>query len=140
MMNVVRDQLNELHAGGQWLDVPFNAADYTASGMAWNVTAHSPSAYTIINKTMIYTIYLQTSMHSLAGATNSLAIKLPGNATCAKTAIGSGWSNGIAALSWTSIFPYARGGSQSITLHGPGLGNYNAGGWELYMTIALPIL
>jgi hypothetical protein len=87
MMNGVRDQLNELHSFGQWLDQPFNAADYGASaGATWTLglAAILRNRYTIIQKTLIWNFYVSwfSGSNNLIGAPSTLTIKLPGNCTC----------------------------------------------------------
>lgn len=72
---------------GAWITPPYNAADFTGSGagMTWTVQAGDvvTYAYTIIGKTMMLSIYLNTT--SVGGTLNDgLGIRIPGGYTSAK--------------------------------------------------------
>lgn len=68
---------------GYWIDVPFSAANFTASGgAAWTVAAGNVAVdrYTLIGKTLLWTVYLTGG--SISGATPAeLYIKIPGGFT-----------------------------------------------------------
>jgi hypothetical protein len=87
MMNATRDQLNELHSYGLWLDVPFNAANFTANGGAtWTLGlgAILKNRYMVIGKTLTWSFYVSwfSGSNTLAGAgATALIINLPGGYT-----------------------------------------------------------
>lgn len=64
---------------GHWIPVPFNAADYTASGgMNWNVTAVQVTTnhYTLIGNTLIWSVFINAA--SLSGTvSNQLILAVP---------------------------------------------------------------
>jgi len=64
-------------AMGEWSAVPFNAADFTASVGTWTVEAADiiTFRYTLIGKTMIVSLYIQTT--AISGAPTELRIKIP---------------------------------------------------------------
>jgi hypothetical protein len=71
---------------GSWIDEPFNAANFVASGgNAWTVGAAAivRNRYTLIGKTMIWSLYLAwwTGQSIVSGGPTTLYIKLPGGAT-----------------------------------------------------------
>src|SRR5580765_8751668 len=93
MMNAVRDQLNELHSYGQWLDVPFNAANFGANGGAtWTIGlgAILKNRYTLLQKTVVWSLYASwfSGSNTLAGAgATALMVNLPGGFSCAGSII-----------------------------------------------------
>ncbi len=66
---------------GDWIEVPFNAGNYTALGtMTWTVTAAQQLrlAYYLVGKTMVLNFYINSS--TLGGAANThLYLKIPDN-------------------------------------------------------------
>ena len=62
---------------GHWIDVPFNAANFTATAGTWTVTAGNVlmNAYTLIGKTLYWVILIAAS--SVSATTPDLRITLP---------------------------------------------------------------
>lgn len=71
---------------GEWIDVAFNAADYTGSGtLVWTVQSGDITAlaYTLVGKTMTVAFSIDTS--SVIGTGMTLIIPIPGGFTSART-------------------------------------------------------
>jgi hypothetical protein len=78
------NQIDALAAApGVWVDVPFSAANFTASGgAAWTVAASNVllNRYTVIGKTVVWSVYVENT--SISGATPAeLYIRIPGGFT-----------------------------------------------------------
>ena len=63
---------------GQWVDVPFSAANFTSAAGSWTVEAGDvvSYAYTVIGQTLIVEVHLALST-VLTGAGTQLAVHLP---------------------------------------------------------------
>ena len=63
---------------GEWIAVPYNASDFSASAGTWTVEAAdlAPFRYTLIGKTMIVNVRLFPT--TLSAAANQLRAKIPG--------------------------------------------------------------
>jgi hypothetical protein len=81
---------------GEWIAVPFSAANFTGAGaMVWTVNAGNvqTNRYTLIGKTLIWTVYINAS--TLSGtADGQIGITIPGGFT---SAAGRG-ANAVAQL------------------------------------------
>lgn len=60
---------------GEWIDIPFNAADFVATAGTWTVGSALLHAYTLIGQTCLYAFNVQGT--SLTGAGSELQITLP---------------------------------------------------------------
>lgn len=76
-------------AMGAWSAIAFAAANFTASGTNWAVTANQQVTlkYMLIGTTLFVTFYLNGT--SVGAGTSSLVLTLPLNATAAVTAYGT---------------------------------------------------
>jgi hypothetical protein len=67
---------------GHWIDVPYNAANFTANTGSWTVPSGNVStyAYCLIGKTMMLSCFLQGT--STSGGATELRVAIPGGFTC----------------------------------------------------------
>jgi len=65
-------------AGGTWIDIPYNAADYTANTGTWTFNAAGLLTwrYCVVGRIVFFLLDLGGT-HTLSAATFSLSIKLP---------------------------------------------------------------
>ena len=73
---------------GHWISVPFNAANFTAAGgssPAWTVEAGDvwDQSYTLIGKTLIYSVFIVAS--SVSGSPTELRVAIPSGFTYARS-------------------------------------------------------
>ena len=63
---------------GEWINVPYSAANFTANAGTWNVEAGDQKtfSYTLIGKTLIIVVHIEVS--TLSASPTSLFIKIPG--------------------------------------------------------------
>lgn len=76
---VILDPVDAAIAGGPWTAVPFNAANFGATGGGtWTMAAGSVvnNRYTLIGKTLIWLVYLAPA-GTVAGTVNGLMLTLP---------------------------------------------------------------
>lgn len=68
---------NRSVAVGSWIDIPFNAADFSGiGGMIWTVTSTNTFAYSLVGNTLFLSLFIASS--TLGGILSStLSIKLP---------------------------------------------------------------
>lgn len=62
---------------GPWIDVPFNAANFAATGGTWTVTAPSVGrySYAIVGTTLLVQLYITGT--TIGGSPSSLNVQLP---------------------------------------------------------------
>ena len=113
---------------GQWIDVPFSSANFTAASGSWvvdsgDVISHS---YTLIGKTMYLEFFIFNSTTSVPVA--ELRITIPGGFTVSKTYALAG---GIAfdGTTWTTAYVSLTNGNGFVALrvHPTGAVNWPAG-------------
>jgi hypothetical protein len=109
---------------GDWIDVPFNAANFIAATGTWTMPAGNVLAYgySLIGRTMLFNLVVQPSTTS--AATASLTVKIPAPYTAARTiwqpialVAGSGWATGLATV---------PAGGSNINLFNTGLTGFPA--------------
>jgi hypothetical protein len=101
---------------GTWIDVPYNAGNFSAWAGSWTVSSGSVITYhyTLIGKTLIVNFDLQNT--SVDVATTALQLALPAGTTAAKRAEGFLWyqAGAVSALGYlfveagTAIFSLLR--------------------------------
>jgi hypothetical protein len=106
---------------GVWTNVPFNAADFTATTGAWTVSAGNVSTfkYALVGKTAIITVSIGLS--TLSAATPTIFVKLP-YIPQASFSFLSAVFNGAG---WQSAYSSISAGDQRATIYG----TVGAGGW-----------
>lgn len=78
---------------GHWIDVPFNAANFTASAGVWTIGSQVTNSYTLIGKTLVYQVELQGCTISASPAT--LMMALPAGLSVSKLVVGTvAYTNG----------------------------------------------
>jgi len=116
-------------AMGEWVNVPFNASDFTAASGSWTVAAGDVITfrYTLIGKTMIIALYLKGNV---SAATAELRIRIPGGYTT-----GPAQSRSVIQMYdgvWGAGLLYTTPGSVLI-----GSAKVNATGWTATPSIYL---
>jgi hypothetical protein len=98
-------------AGGVWVDVPYSAANFGASGGTWTVTGANAKRYSymLLGKTAFVQIYVDTS--TVGGTPTSLNVVFPFNVL----SVQSGWGyffsatvHGHVVYQQPSLDPYLR--------------------------------
>jgi len=124
---------------GHWIDVPFSAANFTADIGTWTIGTVATNAYTLIGKTLVYQLALQSC--TLSASPTSLVMALPAGVTTPKLTTGTvSYANaGVAAIGTI----YTSPGGTSLTFirdlaFTPWL--TNVGGTTIYGFIIVPIL
>jgi len=124
-----------LGSGGNWVDVAFNAANFSAAGGGtWTVgpAAITANRYTIIGKTLHWRLYLSwfAGSNTVAGTVTSLRIASPGGLTMQNnqgTSIGYCIESGTGAridvdlLSLTNAVDLAKRNGSAWAAGAPGL-------------------
>jgi hypothetical protein len=60
---------------GEWIDIPFNAANYGAGTGTWVIGSQTNAAYMLCGKTMILSMYLQNTV--ISASTSNTSFLLP---------------------------------------------------------------
>lgn len=122
---------------GEWISVPFNAANFTASGaMIFTVTAAQVTTfrYTLIGKTAIFAVFIAGA--SVTGTPDTfLRVTIP--FTAASTVLTS-----IPYLlsAWDTGFAQVDGGGNYISFLTRGAAPWSVGGVYIGCQISFPIL
>jgi hypothetical protein len=86
--------------GGVWIDVPYVAGDFTATGGTWTVSGFTTFAYRVSGKTMTLALYATNT--TIGGTPASLIVKLPGGGVGANRSMGQpfNYASGAAGVGW----------------------------------------
>jgi len=118
---------------GEWINVPYNAGNYTGLGGTWTVSAGAilENRYTLIGKTGIYVFILNAS--TTDGNVGQLAIKnpMPGATGYAITMARMGTADVITA--------YANNGDNNIYMIRPGFVNFPTSTGSLWFSIVMNV-
>jgi len=126
---------------GEWIPVPFNAANFVGTGAAWTVTAGqvSTNQYTLLGKTMVWTITLSNSTVSAPGASSLTILLPPGITTPAPNgsfAMKPGLAYDAAGPQQDYTLQTSGGGGVVLTRNGPAI---PAGVFFIYFTMTMEV-
>jgi hypothetical protein len=139
-------------AGGDWVDIPFNAANFTADTGSWTVAAGNvvTHAYMVIGKTLWLTVWVSPS--NVAGSPTVLRIALPPGMVVARytaspiiiadAAAGATLAYAVAAVGATRIDVYRTvlGHLRWATAAPLPAPPWATGALHLYGTVTVPIV
>jgi hypothetical protein len=125
---------------GSWQDVPFNAANFIPSAGTWTVSASNVTTnrYTLIGKTMIWTLRVQGSV--TGGALNQyMHVVLPGGVTApAFSGLTKATEMYDGSVASTRIYPFAGTGNL-VTIEKEGGSPFQPGTLYLAFTLSFEI-
>lgn len=123
---------------GTWIDVPFSAANYTASSGTWTVTAGQQGyyAYTLVGKTAILTLEINAST-GLSVGTNNAYVTLPAGLVVARDTY-CGCSLTIAGTTTGGLIA-AYVGQPKLYINRLDAASMAAGALTVYATIAMSV-
>ena len=127
---------------GDWIDVPYAAGDFTASGsMTWTVTAGNivTRRYALVGHTLFYTCFIQGT--TVGGTpSNELHVKLPSPFTVAHHAITGACVTQDIGAGLTNGYTQIVAGQNYLLLTRPGNANFSIGsGTAAYFTAVLEV-
>jgi hypothetical protein len=96
---------------GEWIDVPYSAANFSAPSGTWVVDAADVSTYqyTLIGKTIIIAFYIVNT--TVTGTNAYLRLAIPGGFLAAKEQRGNGQANDAAAATVAGLMRVTPGGA-----------------------------